>query len=125
MRDVLVELSARCVRAPDFWPAQLLPIVQRLRAVRSALGGSLLLLRGFNTLLESGDPRLAELQCAVLALVDEIHRPATLAAYLAVMANGERPPMELLLARLFTLGAVSHRVQPQAEIRFPQRCSGK
>lgn len=122
--DILIELSKRCLDEPDFWPVYLLPITQRFTAIRESLGGSLYLLRGFAPVLESNDGRLRELQRAILGLVTEVSAPETLTAYLALLANGERPPMELLLGRLFNLGSASHRVKPVAEMRFPTR-SGK
>lgn len=117
--DILIELAKRCLEEPDFWPVYLLPITQRFIAIRESLGGALLLLRGFAPVLESNDGRLRELQRAILVLVTDVSTPQTLTAYLALLANGERPPMEILLSRLFNLGGASHRVQPVSELRFP------
>lgn len=122
--DILMELSKRCLEDSEFWPTYLLPITQRLTAIRDALGGALYLLRGFAPILESDDARLRDIQKAILGLVTEINTADTLAAYLAIMANGERPPMELLLARFFYLGSTSHRLQPVAEFRFPAVSDG-
>lgn len=117
--DILIELAKRCLDDPDFWPKYLLPITQRFTAIRESLGGSLYLVRGFAPVLESNDVRLRDFQKAILGLVTEVSGPETLTAYLALLANGDRPPMELLLSRLFVLGAASHRLQPVAELRFP------
>lgn len=117
--DILIELSKRCLDDSEFWPSYLLPITQRLTAIRDSLGGSLFLLRGFAPILESDDPRSRDVQKAILGLITDINSADTLSAFLAIMANGERPPMDLLLARLFHLGSASLRLQPIAEFRFP------
>lgn len=57
--EVLMDLSKRCVEKPDQWqPDVLISLAQRLSCMKTYLGGSEFLLKGFSAILQSNSPSL-------------------------------------------------------------------
>lgn len=56
--EILIELSERCIQNPAGWSECLVQLANRLFVIRSHIGDSLFLLRGFAPVLKCGDPRL-------------------------------------------------------------------
>lgn len=57
--EILMDLSRRCVERPDQWqPDVLIALAQRLSCMKSYLGGSEFLLKGFSTILQSNNSSL-------------------------------------------------------------------
>jgi hypothetical protein len=57
--EILMDLSKRCVEKPDEWqPSILMSLAQRLTCMKSYLGGSEFLLKGFSTILQTRNPDL-------------------------------------------------------------------
>lgn len=93
-------------------------IATRLYSIRDLLGGSLYLLRGFASVLETNESRLRDFQKAILDLITDLNTPDTLNAYLALMTS-ENPPLDLLLTRFIYLGGHGQCNQPSIEVEFP------
>lgn len=116
--EILIDLSKRCLDNPIFWPNQLMQIATRLSSIKELLGGSLFIIKGFATILESNDMRLRDFQKSILDLVTDLNTPDTLSAYLSLMTS-PNPPLDVLLPRLIYLGGHAHSVHPSVELEFP------
>lgn len=115
--EILIDLSKRCLNQ-NFCLNSLMQIATRVYSIRDLLGGSLYLIKGFATVLESSDVRLRDYQKSILDLVTDLNTPDTLSAYLSLMTSVS-PPLDILLSRLIYLGSRGQSNQPSIEIEFP------
>lgn len=119
--DILIDLSKRCLKNPEFWPNHLMQIATRLVSIRDLIGGPLYVLKGFGAVLETNDMRLRDFQKSILELVTDLNTPDTLCAYLSLLTSPE-PPLDILLTRLIHLGTHTQSIKPSIEIEFPIPC---
>lgn len=116
--DILIDLSRRCLEDHEFSINNLMEIASRLYSIRDLLGGSMYLIRGFGSVLETNEIRLRDFQKSILDLITDLNTPDILSAYLTLMAS-ENPPLDLLLNRLIYLGSYTQHTQPSIEVEFP------
>ncbi|XP_012161091.1 uncharacterized protein LOC101454375 [Ceratitis capitata] len=123
--EILIELSERCIQNPAGWSECLVQLANRLFVIRSHIGDSLFLLRGFAPVLKCGDPRLKELQQSLLELIVDINTPEMLCTYFNILA-AKNPPVDLLMKYLSHICSSKLR-KPQAmvELEFPISIDGK
>ncbi|XP_058120974.1 lysosomal-trafficking regulator [Anopheles ziemanni] len=100
--ELLVELSARCVERPDHWCQALAQMIVKLNMIRTHLGGSLYLIRGFALVLRTNDSRLKELQASIMDLIVDLDNPQVLVKYVQLLGEKD-PPVQLILTKLTNL----------------------
>lgn len=115
--EILFELSKKCLDDPNFWPGLLYQILTRLSVIRSVLGGSVFLIKGFSPVLESNDIRIRELQKSILELIDDLQTPESLSAFLSIFAS-ENPPVDLLLPRISYLANLGLKISTNCFVEF-------
>lgn len=115
--EILFELSKKCLDDPNFWPGLLYQILTRLSVIRSVLGGSVFLIKGFSPVLESNDIRIRELQKSILELIDDLQTPDSLTAFLSLLAS-ENPPVDLLLPRISYLANLGMKISTNCFVEF-------
>lgn len=119
--EILFELSRKCVADPGLWSTNLNAVLSHLSVVSRSLGGTEAILRGFARVLEASDVRLRELQCSILALVDNIATSGSLTAFTSLF-TAERPPVDLLLPKFYQVTVAKMEItEPVCELEFPTR----
>uniref|UniRef100_A0A182SZT8 Uncharacterized protein n=1 Tax=Anopheles maculatus TaxID=74869 RepID=A0A182SZT8_9DIPT len=116
--EILVELSNRCVERPEHWCPVLAQMVVKLNIVRNCLGGSLYLIRGFATVLQTSDARLKELQAAIVDLIVDFDVPEVLIKFMQLLHRKD-PPVQLILTKLTNLYEVGSGVECYQCVQFP------
>ncbi|XP_036336992.1 lysosomal-trafficking regulator [Rhagoletis pomonella] len=123
--EILIELSERCIHNPVGWSDCLVQLANRLFVIRAHIGDSLFLLRGFAPVLKCGDPRLRELQQALLELIMDINTPEVICTYFNIL-SAKNPPVDLLIRYLnHKCGSKLKKPQPMVELEFPMAIDGK
>ncbi|XP_053952827.1 lysosomal-trafficking regulator [Anastrepha ludens] len=123
--EILIELSEKCILNPVSWSECLVQLANHLFVIRAHIGDSLFLLRGFAPVLKCGDPRLRELQQALLELIVDIDTPEVLCTYFNIL-SAKNPPVDLLIKHLnHNCGSKLKRPQPMVELEFPIMMDGK
>lgn len=64
--EILIELSHRCVKKKIFWPSILTSLASKLAVMKTYLGGSEFLLKGFAAVLTANDPKLSGILFEIL-----------------------------------------------------------
>ncbi|XP_035891590.1 lysosomal-trafficking regulator [Anopheles stephensi] len=116
--EILVELSNRCVERPEHWCPVLAQTVVKLNIIRNYLGGSLYLIRGFATVLQTSDARLKELQAAIVELIVDLDVPEVLIKFLQLLGRND-PPVQLILTKLTNLFEAGSDVECYQCVQFP------
>ncbi|XP_050071739.1 lysosomal-trafficking regulator [Anopheles maculipalpis] len=116
--EILVELASRCVERPEHWCPILAQMVVKLNIIRNYLGGSLYLIRGFATVLQSSDVRLKELQAAIVDLIVDLDVPEVLIKFMQLLV-GKDPPVQLILTKLTNLFEGGSGVEGYQCVQFP------
>uniref|UniRef100_A0A182RYL0 Lysosomal-trafficking regulator n=1 Tax=Anopheles funestus TaxID=62324 RepID=A0A182RYL0_ANOFN len=116
--EILVELSGRCVERPEHWCPVLAQMVVKLNIIRNHLGGSLYLIRGFATVLQTSDARLKELQAAIVDLIVDLDVPEVLIKFMQLLSHKD-PPVQLILTKLTNLFEAGSGVECYQCVQFP------
>ncbi|XP_053658434.1 lysosomal-trafficking regulator [Anopheles marshallii] len=116
--EILVELSRRCVERPEHWCPVLAQMVVKLNIIRNHLGGSLYLIRGFATVLQTSDARLKELQAAIVDLIVDLDVPEVLIKFMQLLSHKD-PPVQLILTKLTNLFEAGSVVECYQCVQFP------
>uniref|UniRef100_A0A182W1K3 Lysosomal-trafficking regulator n=1 Tax=Anopheles minimus TaxID=112268 RepID=A0A182W1K3_9DIPT len=116
--EILVELSGRCVERPEHWCPVLAQMVVKLNIIRNYLGGSLYLIRGFATVLQTSDARLKELQAAIVELIVDLDVPEVLIKFMQLLVHKD-PPVQLILTKLTNLFEAGSGVECYQCVQFP------
>ncbi|KFB53574.1 AGAP004144-PA-like protein [Anopheles sinensis] len=117
--ELLIELSARCVERPDHWCQALAQMIVKLNMIRTHLGGSLYLIRGFALVLRTNDSRLKELQASIMDLIVDLDNPQVLVKYVQLLGEKD-PPVQLILTKLTNLfETTGSGLECYQSIRYP------
>uniref|UniRef100_A0A182Q0B6 Lysosomal-trafficking regulator n=1 Tax=Anopheles farauti TaxID=69004 RepID=A0A182Q0B6_9DIPT len=116
--EILVELSNRCVARPEHWCPVLAQTIVKLNIIRNYLGGSLYLIRGFATVLQTNDVRLKELQAAIMELIVDLDVPEVMVKFIQLLGHKD-PPVQLILTKLANLFQLGSALECYQCIQFP------
>ncbi|XP_055371795.1 lysosomal-trafficking regulator [Condylostylus longicornis] len=120
--EILIELSVRCIKNPNFWANILNQLTNRLFAIKESLGGPLFLIKGFTPIFICSDIRLKDFQQSLLDLITDFNTPEVLSAYLGLFSY-ENPPVDILM-RYMSYVCSNITIQPKAELLFPIKSDG-
>ncbi|XP_035781558.1 lysosomal-trafficking regulator-like [Anopheles albimanus] len=116
--EILVELSVRCTANPDHWCSVLAQMVVKLNMIRHCLGGSLYLIQGFRTVLQTNDSRLKELQASIMDLIVDLDNPDVLVRFVQLLVPKD-PPVESILTKLTKLFEAGTGLECYQSVQFP------
>uniref|UniRef100_A0A182N5R0 Lysosomal-trafficking regulator n=1 Tax=Anopheles dirus TaxID=7168 RepID=A0A182N5R0_9DIPT len=116
--EILVELSNRCVERPEHWCPVLAQTIVKLNIIRNHLGGSLYLIRGFATVLQTSDARLKELQAAIMDLIVDLDVPEVLIKFVQLLGHKD-PPVQLILTKLANLFELGSGLECYQCVQYP------
>ncbi|CRK97431.1 CLUMA_CG010820, isoform A [Clunio marinus] len=117
--EILMELSRRCVEKPSQWdPNVLTSLAQRLSCMKTYLGGSEILLKGFSGILLSRNESLSDLQKTILNLVEDLNAPEAFKTFLSILTENEAC-VELIVSRLVSICNKEKSPQPFIKVSFP------
>lgn len=117
--EILMDLSKRCIERPEQWQANILiSLAQRLICMKTYLGGSEFLLRGFAAILQSQDENFISLQKTILELVEDLNTPGSLQAFLSLLTV-DGAAIEPVISRFETLCKNEEYPKPFVKVSFP------